>query len=146
MNEENIQQISRSTSAISEWSFQLLSGFGIPESWVNFLNLILLTLGLVVLVFIVQYLTRKILQAVLNRTSRFSGTTFIKHLSERRFAHFLAMIIPFSLVKGSIPIIYVNHPKLMVFLDKLADIFLIFYVIWLVMAIINAFTDKIGRA
>ncbi|NLI99727.1 MAG: mechanosensitive ion channel, partial [Bacteroidales bacterium] len=79
------------------------------------------------------------------RTSRFSGTTFLKHLSERRFAHFLAMIIPFSLVKGSIPIIYVNHPKLMVFLDKLADIFLIFYVIWLVMAIINAFTDTLRQ-
>ena len=145
MNEENIQQISRSTSAISEWSFRLLSGFGIPENWVNFLNLILLTVVLVLLVFIVQYLTRNILQTVLNRTSRFSGTTFLKHLSERRFAHFLAMIIPFSLVKGSIPIIYVNHPKLMVFLDKLADIFLIFYVIWLVMAIINAFTDTLRQ-
>ncbi len=145
MNEENIQQISRSTSVISEWSFRLLSGFGIPENWVNFLNLILLTVVLVLLVFIVQYLTRNILQTVLNRTSRFSGTTFLKHLSERRFAHFLAMIIPFSLVKGSIPIIYVNHPKLMVFLDKLADIFLIFYVIWLVMAIINAFTDTLRQ-
>src|SRR5690554_2607274 len=145
MNEENIQQISRSISAISEWSFRLLSGFGISENWVNFLNLILLTVVLVLLVFIVQYLTRNILQTVLNRTSRFSGTTFLKHLSERRFAHFLAMIIPFSLVKGSIPIIYVNHPKLMVFLDKLADIFLIFYVIWLVMAIINAFTDTLRQ-
>ncbi|NLJ00235.1 MAG: mechanosensitive ion channel protein MscS, partial [Bacteroidales bacterium] len=72
MNEENIQQISRSTSAISEWSFRLLSGFGIPENWVNFLNLILLTVVLVLLVFIVQYLTRNILQTVLNRTSRFS--------------------------------------------------------------------------
>jgi len=145
MNEENIQQISRSTSAISEWSFQLLSGFGIPVEWVNFLNLILLTLGLVMLVFIVQYLTRNILQAVLNRASRFSRTNFLKHLSKRRLPHFLAMIIPFSLVKGSIPIIYSNHPKLMNFLDKLADIFLIFYVIWLVMAIINAFTDTLRQ-
>ena len=33
----------------------------------------------------------------------------------------------------------------MVFLDKLADIFLIFYVIWLVMAIINAFTDTLRQ-
>lgn len=143
MNEENIQQISKSTSAISDWSIRLLSGVGIPDDWVNVINLIFLTAVLVILVFIVQYLTRNILQVVLNRASRFSRTIFLKHLSERRFPHFLAMIIPFSLVKGSIPIIFAHYPKLMNLLDKLADIFLIFYVIWLVMSIINAFTDTL---
>lgn len=143
MNEENIQQISESTSAISDWSTQLLSGIGIPDKIVSYINIIFLTLVLVILVFIVQYITRKILQAVLNRASRFSGATFLKHLSERRFPHFLAMIIPFSLVKGSIPIIFSEQPRLMNLLDKLADIFLIFYVIWLLMSIINAFTDTL---
>lgn len=143
MNEENIQQISESTSAISDWSTQLLSGIGIPDKIVSYINIIFLTLVLVILVFIVQYITRNILQAVLNRASRFSGATFLKHLSERRFPHFLAMIIPFSLVKGSIPIIFSEQPRLMNLLDKLADIFLIFYVIWLLMSIINAFTDTL---
>lgn len=143
MNEENIQQISESTSAISDWSTQLLSGIGIPDKIVSYINIIFLTLVLVILVFIVQYITRNILQAVLNRASRFSGATFLKHLSERRFPHFLAMIIPFSLVKGAIPIIFSEQPRLMNLLDKLADIFLIFYVIWLLMSIINAFTDTL---
>ena len=35
MNEENIEQISRSTSAISEWSINLLSNMGIADNWVN---------------------------------------------------------------------------------------------------------------
>ena len=142
MNEENIQQISRSTNAISEWSIGLLNGFGIPEGWVNVINLIFLTAILALLVFIVQYLTHMILQAVLNRAS---GASFLKHLSEKRFPHFLAMVIPFSLVKGSIPIIYGAFPKLMNLMDKLADIFLIFYVIWLVMSVINAFTDTLRQ-
>lgn len=143
MNEENIQQISRSTNAISEWSLGLLSGLGIPEGWVNLINLVFLTAIVVVLVFVVQYLTRVILQTVLNRVSRYSRAVFLKHLSERRFPHYLAMIIPFSLVKGSIPIIFGQFPRLMTLLDKLVDIFLIFYVIWLVMAMINAFTDTL---
>ncbi len=145
MNEENIQQISRSTNAISEWSLGFLSGLGIPESWVNLINLLFLTAIVVVLVFVVQYLTRVILQTILNRVSRYSRAVFLKHLSERRFPHYLAMIIPFSLVKGSIPIIFDQFPRLMTLLDKLVDIFLIFYVIWLVMALINAFTDTLRQ-
>jgi len=32
MDEEKIEQISRSTNAISEWSIQLLTDSGIPEN------------------------------------------------------------------------------------------------------------------
>jgi len=72
-----------------------------------------------------------------------TGIEFLRHLSERRFPHYLAMIIPFSLVKGSIPIIFDLFPRTMVMLDKLVDIFLIFYVIWLLSSIVNAFADTL---
>ena len=143
MDEEKIEQISRSTNAISEWSIQLLTDSGIPENWVKYFNLLLLLSVLVLLVFMVQYLTRRILNAVLNRVSRLTGIEFLRHLSERRFPHYLAMIIPFSLVKGSIPIIFDHFPRTMVMVDKLVDIFLIFYVIWLISSIVNAFSDTL---
>ena len=143
MNEEKIEQISRSTNAISEWSIQLLTNAGISENWVKYINLLLLLSVLVVLVFMVQYLTRRILHSVLKRVSTMTGIEFLRHLSERRFPHYLAMIIPFSLVKGSIPIIFDLFPRTMVMLDKLVDIFLIFYVIWLLSSIVNAFADTL---
>ena len=143
MNEENIEQISRSTSAISEWSINLLSNMGIADNWVKYINMILLAVALVVLVFVVQYITRKILQVVLNRTSKITGMPILHHLAQRRFPHFLAMIIPFSVVKGSIPIVFDQFPKMMVIMDKLADIYLIFYLIWLIMSIINAASDTL---
>ncbi len=145
MNEENIKQITRSTNAVSEWSVQLLNGFGIPEGWVDTINLMFLSALLIVLVFVVQYLTRVLLQAFLNRASRVSGTAFLTYLSEGRFAHFLAMVIPFSLVKGAIPIIFESYPKAMNLMDKLDDIFLIFYMVWLIMSVVNAFTDTLKQ-
>ena len=51
MDEEKIEQISRSTNAISEWSIQLLTDSGIPENWVKYFNLLLLLSVLVLLVF-----------------------------------------------------------------------------------------------
>lgn len=143
MNEENMVQISRSTSAISEWSTNLLTNIGIPDNLVIYINMILLTLAVVIVVFIVQYITRKILQIVLNRASKVTKAPILTHLSQRRFPHYLAMVIPFSIVKGSIPIVFEHFPRLLVFMDKLADIYLIFYVIWLIMSIINAATDTL---
>lgn len=141
MNEENIEQISRSTSAISEWSTQLLSNMGIADNLVKYINMILLAVSLIMVVLIVQYITRRILQVVLNRSAKITGMPILSHLYNRRFPHFLAMIIPFSIVKGSIPIVFDRFPKLMVLMDKLADIYLIFYMIWLIMSIINAASD-----
>ena len=143
MNEENIEQISRSTSAISEWSVNLLSNMGIADNWVKYINMILLAVALVLVVFIVQFITRKILQVVLNRSSKITGMPILHHLAQRRFPHFLAMIIPFSIVKGSIPIVFDQFPKMMVIMDKLADIYLIFYLIWLIMSILNAASDTL---
>src|SRR5690554_901062 len=143
MNEEKIEQISRSTNEISEWSIQLLTNLGIPDNWVKYINLLLLLLVLVLLVFIVQYLTRRILQTVLKRIAKLTDLDFLSNLYKRKFPHYLAMIIPFSLVKGSIPIIFDLFPKTMIFADKLVDIFLIFYVIWLFIAVVNAFSDTI---
>jgi miniconductance mechanosensitive channel len=143
MNEENIEQISRSTNAISEWSIQLLSNLGIPDNWVQYINLLLLLLVLVLLVLLVQYLTRKIFQTILKRIAKLTDLNFLSNLYDRKFPHYLAMIIPFSLVKGSIPIIFDLFPKTMIFADKLVDIFLIFYVIWLLISVVNAFSDTI---
>ena len=143
MNEENIENISRSTSAISEWSISLLSNIGIPENWIKYINMVLLAVALVLVVFVVQYITRKVLQIVLNRSARITKMPILQHLSQRRFPHYLAMIVPFSIVKGSIPIVFDQFPKLMVIMDKLVDIYLIFYVIWLIMSVINAASDTL---
>lgn len=145
MNEENIQQISRSTNAISDWSLQLLQSLGIDGDWAKYINLVILLIVLTVLVFMVQYLTRIILKSVLNRFGKLSRAEFLKNLAKRRFPHFLAMVIPYSLVKGSIPIIFDQFPKTMGFINKLVDIFLIFYVIWLLMAVLNAFFDTLSK-
>ena len=143
MNEENIDQISRSTSAISEWSINLLTNFGVPDAWVRYINMFLLTAVLVLLVFIVQYLTKTILRMILNRSAKITKAPILSHLENRRFPHYLAMIVPFSIVKGSIPIVFEQFPRLMIFMDKAADVYLIFYIIWLIMSIINAATDTL---
>ena len=66
MNEENIQQISRSTNEISNWFLQLLQNFGVADNWAKYINPIILLIVLAVLVFVIQYLTRFLLMNILS--------------------------------------------------------------------------------
>lgn len=143
MKEEKIEQISRSTSAISNWSINLLNDIGISEIGVKYLNMLLLATALIIVVFIVQNITRYILRLILNRSAKISKIPILTHLEKRRFPHYLAMVLPFSIVKGSIPIVFDQFPKLMNFMNKAADVYLIFYIIWLIMSVINAASDTI---
>jgi miniconductance mechanosensitive channel len=143
MKEEKIEQISRSTSAISNWSINLLNDIGISEIGVKYLNMLLLATALIIVVFIVQNITRYILRLILNRSAKITKIPILTHLEKRRFPHYLAMVLPFSIVKGSIPIVFDQFPKLMNFMNKAADVYLIFYIIWLIMSVINAASDTI---
>lgn len=145
MHEESIEHISRSTNIISDWSLQLLQGLGITDYWLKYFNFIILLMILTVLVFLLQYITRVIISFFLDRFGKISRSEFPKNLAKRRFPHFLAMVIPYSLVKGSIPIIFNHFPDTMVLVNKLVDIFLIFYVIWLLMSVIKAFFDTLNK-
>lgn len=141
--EEKIEQVTQSTHVISQWSTQFLKNIGFADKWIDYINLIFLLLLLAVAVFILQYLTRFILRRVLSRIGKLPRMSFFKRLRERRFAHYFAMIVPFMLVKGFIPIIFEPFPKAEIFANKLADIYLIFYVIWVCISVINAFSDTL---
>lgn len=145
VKQEDIQQITKSTNAISHWSIELLKSWGVGDMWIKYINMLFLLIIATILVFILQYVTRKILRLVFGHISKMPKMKFFERLMHRRFPHFLAMIIPFSLVKGSIPIIFEEFPKTMHLADKLTDIYLIFYVIWLLMSVINAFGDTLKK-
>ncbi len=139
----DIEKITKSTNIISNWSMNLLEKWGVPDTWITYINMLFLLTILVVLVFLLQYITKAILRGVFKRLERHPQMKFFGRLHRRRFPHFLAMIIPFGLVKGSIPIIFEAFPAFITFANKLTDIYLIFYVIWLFLSVINAFGDTL---
>ncbi|MGV8962549.1 MAG: mechanosensitive ion channel family protein [Candidatus Saccharimonadaceae bacterium] len=144
MNEnEKIEQIKQSTNFIRNWSMDFLSNMGISDQWIKYINLIFLIGLLIIAVYIVQVITRTIVTAVLKNMTRLKKLSFLKYLIKRRFPHYVSMIVPFSIIKGTIPIIFFDFPKSILFIDKLADIYIIFYIIWLLSSILSAFGDML---
>ena len=146
MNEkEQIEQITQQTNLVRNWSMDFLTNLGINEQFIKYINLLFLIAVVVVLVYILQVVTRKILTAILERTSKMKRLSFLQYALNRKLPHYIAMIVPFSLIKGSIPTIFFDFPKTMVFFNKLADAYLVFYVLWLLSAVLNAFSDMLSK-
>ncbi|MGI6073029.1 MAG: mechanosensitive ion channel family protein [Fermentimonas sp.] len=143
VNADNIEHIYTSTTAISKWSINLLSSIGVPDGMIKYLNMVFLLALLVVVVLLMQYVTKIVFQAVLDKIQKVTHVKFLEHLSKRKFAYYLAMIVPFSIVKGSIPIVFDGFPKLITLGNKATDIYLVFYIIWIIMAVINASADSL---
>ena len=146
MNEkEKIEQITQQTNLVRNWSMDFLSNLGISDQFIKYINLLFLIAVVVVLVYILQVVTRKILTTILERTSKVKRLSFLQYALNRKLPHYIAMIVPFSLIKGSIPTIFFDFPKSMIFFNKLADAYIVFYVLWLISAILNAFSDMLSE-
>lgn len=141
--EQKIEQVTKSTHVISQWSEQLLKNIGFSDKSIDYFNMIFLLLLLIIAVLILQYLTRFIIRRIFAHIAKLPRMSFFKRLRQHRFPHYFAMIIPFTLVKGFIPIIFEPFPKAEFFANKLADIYLVFYVIWVCASVINAFADTL---
>ena len=146
MNEqEQIEQITQRTNLVRNWSMDFLSNLGINDQFIKYINLIFLIAVVVVLVYILQVVTRKILTLVLEKTSKLKRLSFLQFALNRKLPHYIAMIVPFSLIKGSIPTIFFDFPKAIGFFNQLADAYIVIYVLWLLTAVLNAFSDMLSQ-
>ncbi len=123
---------------ISQFTFNLLLDFKVPEAVAKHLNVFVLLLILSVLVYLLQLIVRGIIRGVLRRAQERTGYSFFGYLLNKRFAHFFALIAPFSLVKNSIPIVFIGFPKWISILDKFADAYMVLMIIWMIMALISS--------
>ena len=143
MNEEKIQQITESTNLISKWSENFLEGVGLSGDWFELFHMLFLLIVTTAVVLIIYHITRVILKGVFDRVASLPRMSYVKHLKERKFPHYLSMIIPYSLVRGAIPIVFTSYPAIADLAIKGADIYLVFYVIWMVMSAVKAFGDSL---
>ncbi|WP_352405919.1 mechanosensitive ion channel domain-containing protein [Petrimonas sp.] len=131
------------TNLISGWSKDFLHGTGVPDTYIGVINSIFLSVILVVLVYVMQTMLRKLITVILNKAVKINRLTISRHLINNKFPKYLAMIIPISIIKGAIPIIFNDFPVAMRLSLKVFDVFFVFYFMWLSVSVINAFTDTL---
>ena len=130
-----------SITDITRWTYQLMVRWGINEQWAIFLNFAVLIISTIIIIYLSQELTRRILRLSFNKVARISKIPFITFLVNNRFPHYISLVIPYSIAKFSIPLVFADYPKCINPLNTLADIFFVFMIIWIVMSVIKSGAD-----
>ncbi|EGK01659.1 MULTISPECIES: mechanosensitive ion channel family protein [Dysgonomonas] len=129
------------TVSIARWMQETLSHLGVPEQWVEYVKLIVLLAIVTITVYLLQLVVRKILTFVFHRVEKITTLSFFGYTINNKLPHYLALVVPYSFVRGAIPIVFYDFKGLISPLIKLTDIYLVFMVIWTVMALVRSFGD-----
>lgn len=136
-------KIHLSLNIISRWTYNLLVKWGVPEDLAAYVNLFALLLVLTILAYGVQHAVKRILRIALIRLSRHSELKFFHHLLNNRFPHYIALSVPLILVRGAIPVIFVDFPDLIKPMNTITDIYMVLVIIWMIMTVIRAGGDEL---
>jgi len=139
---ENFEtSIEKSSNFISRFTYDKLIELGVNKAIASYVNVFVLLAVLVLLVYLVQYTVRRVLKIVFDKLASTTGLRFFDYLLKNRFPHYLALIAPFSLIKNAIPVVFDDFPKLIGPLDKLMEIYMVFMIISIIMAMIRSGAD-----
>ena len=133
--------INHYSGILSNWIFSKLVAWGASADVATFLNTGILIILSFILIYIVQYLTRRIIRGFFNKIAQISNVSFFKYLVKNRFPKYLAQLLPFAIVKSLIVIVFASFPNLINPLEKLADIYLVFLVIMIIMSLVKSGAD-----
>lgn len=126
---------------INIWLQELLTGWGVPTGMVIHTKLIVMLIVVVVIVYMLQFLTKRILTFIFQRIHSITKLNFFNYTINNRLPHYLALIVPYSFIRGAIPLVFFSFKGIIRPLEKLADIYIVFMIIWMVMALIRSFFD-----
>ncbi len=123
---------------ISRWSYDRLIEWGVSGDVAAHINAGILLVLSFLLVYIVQYVTRRIIRMLFNKLAQVSDISFFKHLVKNYFPRYLAQLLPYAIVKSLIPIVFSDFPNCINPLNSLAEIYLIFLVIAIIMSLVKS--------
>lgn len=128
---------------LAQWMQTILSSIGIPDQWISYVTLIVLLLFVSLIVYLLQWGVRSLLIFVFRRVSKITNLSFFEYTVKNKLPHYLALVVPYSFVRGIIPIVFFDFTVLINPLVKITDIYMVFMVIWTIMSLIRSFGDTL---
>lgn len=117
----------------------ILSGMSV--SLAEYLNMAILLVGLLLVLFITDFLTRKIIVVAFNRFSEKTNTHFdnllVKNKAPRNIAHIIPVIIADNLLDN----VFVHFEAAEKFAQKGLEVFGVLLTLWIVRSLLNTFKD-----
>ena len=126
---------------ISHWIFDLLSNNGLSDYWAEIINMLIFLLMVIIALFILDFILRKVIIGVFVRLSKTSKTHFDDFLVKNKAPRNIAHIIPLALAYKVVPDIFRDFPNTEVFAAKTLEVFGIVLFLWIVRSLLHTIKD-----
>jgi miniconductance mechanosensitive channel len=114
---------------------------GLSDTAAKYVNLISLLIVLLVLAFIIDFITSKVVIKLFTQFSEKTKTAFDNFLVKNRVPQNVAHIIPLLLILEFNPKVFVDFPYLEAIVEKGLKVFAILLILWIARSFLNALKD-----
>lgn len=119
----------------------LVKTFSLTEDAAKYMNMIVLLLALLLVVFIVDFITRKLLLQAFTRFAAVSKSNFDDLLVSNKVPRNIAHIIPLLIALKFIRSVFIDFPNFEVNVEKGLKVFAIVLTLWIVRSLLNTLKD-----
>jgi len=126
---------------LTRYFYQLLVDSGVSKNVAEYLNVLIGIFALLVVLFVLDRIIRKVILNLFKRYASKSRNTFDDYLVKNKTFDYLSHIVPLSISIWIIPKLFIAFPIAESYLEILFDIFVIALVIWIVRSILRTFRD-----
>lgn len=126
---------------ISHFIYDYFIRIGTTEYAAKYLNMLVLSIALLVIILIIDFIIRKILIVVFSRFASRSKTNFDDLLVANKVPRNVAHIIPLLVALEFVPMVYIDFPRFETFVERGLKVFAIVLTLWIVRSILNTFKD-----
>lgn len=137
------QDLEGLVTIINDGLQSVLTKWNVSDNMLIYTKLIVLLVVVIIIVYILQFLVRYILTAIFKRIHKISKLNIFGYAVKNRLPHFLALVVPYSFVRGCIPIVFMDFKSFISPLIKLTDIYMVFMIIWTIMTVVKSLADII---
>ncbi len=121
--------------------YNYLVDSGLSSDWAAIINAVILVFALLAVLFVIDFIFRKILVELFTRLSLNSKTHFDDLLVKNRAPRNIAHIIPVIILYKTIPFVFRDFPVVEPILLKIIEVFGIFLFLWIVRSLLHTIKD-----
>lgn len=128
-------------SELYRWAMHLVSKLGLTQYSTTLLTSFLLSISLLIILYLVDFLLRKVLLLLVINLINKSKTKIDDLLIKNKVLQFLTHLVPIIIAKEAIPLIFKGFPNWINIAMQITDVALVIAVGFLFNAIVKAFRD-----
>ena len=126
---------------LSHWLYDYLTSTGLSNQWASKINMLSLLIASLIILYLIDFVLRKILIRLFERLSVKSKSHFDDYLVKNKAPRNIAHVFPVLLAYEAIPFIFWDFPTIESIAIKAIEVFGIFLFLWIVRSLLNTIKD-----